>query len=415
MPLDKPIEDGQLGEGDILKILNTADDDKDDDKNDDDKEDEPLKLEGKDDDKKDDDSDDDDDTDDKKDDDEVEDDDEEEDKVDDEELQLLTPYRKQEILKAFPGLDKKFPFIFHAYYGYQQYTDVFPTIEDAKEAVDKAKTLDKFASEIMSGKIENVIREVSGNDKAYRRMIDDYIPALARVNQNAATHVVSGIYKNAIASMLNFAKENDNEDLAKAAGVLHQFLFTTNKFTPHQRLSKDSEVEETDQISEERRQFQKERFEQVQNDMIERMDNQIQATISANIDPKGQMQGFVKRHAAKEAFDLLERNLLADKAFKSTMERLWRAAVEDNYSAASRGRIRKAFLSRATALLPGVLKSVRNEALKGGSGKKSSDKDRRGHLPVNRTPSSGNNSGGNKDKKGGIPKGMSIDAFIMSD
>src|SRR5262245_51212983 len=52
----------------------------------------------------------------------------------DEQLELVTPVRRREILKKYPNLFKDFPYLEKAYYREQQFTELLPTIEDARNA-----------------------------------------------------------------------------------------------------------------------------------------------------------------------------------------------------------------------------------------------------------------------------------------
>ncbi len=59
--------------------------------------------------------------------------------------------KRQQILKEFPELFKKFPAIEHAIYREQQYAEVFPTINDAKEALARNQDFKSFENELFSG------------------------------------------------------------------------------------------------------------------------------------------------------------------------------------------------------------------------------------------------------------------------
>lgn len=338
--------------------------------------------------------------------------DEDEDKLDESELDLVAPYKKKEILKEFPNLDKKFPYLFHAYYGHQQFVEVFPTVEDAREASDKAQILDAFEKDVMSGSTEKVLKAIAQDERAFNKLVDDYLPALHRVNKEAATHIVTNVYKNAILQMAQHADETKDDELKEAVLRLNKFLFNTDKITLPQKLAKtDDTAEKT--IAEERRQMAMQRFDEVQGDLQQRVDNSIRATIAANIDKQNSMSPFEKKHATEEAFGLLEKALLANKPFRGQMDQLWKAAFSSNYSRPSLERIKSAFFAKAKTVLPAVIKQARSEALKGKGRKKSSDDDttdRRGHLPVGRHSSGGNRS--KEDNKEGKKRGESTLDFF---
>src|SRR5881396_2432670 len=68
---------------------------------------------------------------------------------DEEKLELVTPIPRREILAKYPQLFKDFPYLEKAYYREQQFTELLPTIEDAKIAVEKSSILDKFENDVM--------------------------------------------------------------------------------------------------------------------------------------------------------------------------------------------------------------------------------------------------------------------------
>ena len=59
---------------------------------------------------------------------------------DEEKLELTTPVRRKEILTKYPNLFKDFPYLEKAYYREQQFTEIYPTIDDARAASEKGQT-----------------------------------------------------------------------------------------------------------------------------------------------------------------------------------------------------------------------------------------------------------------------------------
>jgi len=334
------------------------------------------------------------------------------DELDESKFDLIAPVSKKEILAAFPELFKKFPQLEVSYYRDRQFTEILPTIDDAKEAVEKSQTLDRYETQLLKGNTSEILQTVKENDpEAFNRIADNYMAVLHKVDEKAYYNVVGNLIKFTIMNMANEAKEKNDEKLLEHATALNEFVFSTKKWTGPTRLSKEeTKVEES--VSEERKAFLQERFMTVQSDLQTKADNAITSTIDANIDQNKQMTPFVKKHATKDAFDKLEELLGQDKQLKVVLNRLWKSSQEDKYSSSSLDKIKSAYLSRAKTLLPSVIKLARQEALKGIGKKTSSDdeKDKRGHITVGRTSSSEKPRGKNE-----IPKGMSNKDFIMAD
>lgn len=352
-----------------------------------------------------------------------------------EQLELVTPVRRREILKKYPELFKDFPYLEKAYYREQQFTEIYATIEDAKQASEKGQILDRFEGDLMSGNSETVLKAVKEtNPNAFLKMVDNYLPTLAKVDEKAYFHVLGNVTKHTIISMVNEARrlgvgmDADNKPLPgtglqQAAHLLNQFVFGSSEFQPPQNLSRDAKPEDNTrekQISEREQGFIRQQFETARTDLNTRVNNTLRNTIEANIDPKGSMTDYVKKNASREALDTLEEIINKDTRFRSLVDKLWDKAFESNFTRESVDRIRSAYTSKAKTLLPSVIKKARNEALRG-MGRRVKDDDtteestrKRGPVPAGRPRSQSQNTGKVKSASD-IPKNMSTLEFLSSD
>ena len=429
-PDDKSISGQEMGSREILDLLN-EDDDKDEslDLNEDKDKDE-KKIKDKEDIK---------DEDEKKEGEEEEDSDikalkdiedeleDDEIKEDDEKLELRVPVRKRDILKKYPDLFKDFPYLESSYYRERQYTEIVPTIDDAKEAVRKAGILDNFEKDLMSGNTETVLDTIKKNDpEAFNKVVDNYLVTLAKVDRDAYHHVSTNIIKHAIIAMVRESKASDNKALETAATVLNQFIFGSSEFTPPTNLHKPKNNEGEDKLAEERKEFVKERFETSRDDLSTRIDNVLKSTIDGNIDPKGSMTSYIKKTASKDALENLQNLMNKDKGFAVIKDKLWDRALDLNFNKESMDKIKSAYLSKAKSLLPSVIKKARIEALRG-MGKRikddvdekedSSNKEDKGKsaLKLGNSTSSSNSGKTLKDKARAIPAHVTSRDYLMQD
>ncbi len=289
--------------------------------------------------------------------------------IKDENLELMVPARRREILKEFPDLFKKFPYLERAYYREQAFTEITPTIEDAKVAVEKARILDNFENELSQGNTEKILASVkSENSEGFNKLVDDYLPALSRVDKTAYHHVLGTVIQDTIIAMAQEARAQGNENLETAAQILNQFVFASSKFEPIKPLSSGKPAEgevQKDDVSEERKAYIKERFDAATEELSTRVENTLKNTIAANIDPKGSMTDYIKNVATERVTDKLESLMAKDIRFKVVLDKLWEAAYKEKFAKPSLDRIKSAYLSRAKTVLPALIKEARNEALKG--------------------------------------------------
>src|SRR5215203_4396643 len=342
--------------------------------------------------------------------------------VDEDKLELVTPVSRAKILKKYPTLFKDFPYLEKAYFREQQFTEIFSHPDDARQAFEKAGTLDKFESDLFSGNTETILRVIKNDSpKSFAKLVDNYMPTLARIDKEAHNHVIGNTIKQTIMAMVKESRVAGNESLGTAAQILNQFVFASSEFQPPSSLTHEEKPEEVDeekvQLRNEKTALIRERFNDSRTELNTRVNNSIKATIEQNIDPRGSMTDYVKRTAIREAMEQVEKSIDADKRFKSIVDKLWEKSYHANFSKTSVETIRSAYMSKAKTLLDSVIKKSRNEALKGMGKRVSEDKNtntkssRRDQSSDDERPRSRNSSGKSSD----IPRGMSSLEFLMKD
>lgn len=342
-----------------------------------------------------------------------------EDVPNEEQLELVTPVRRAQILKKYPNLFKDFPYLEKAYYRDRQFTELLPTIDDAKSAIDKAKTLDSFEEDLLKGNTENMLLAAKNSDvNAFHKIVDNYLPTLAKVDGSAYSHVIGNVVKQTIIAMVSEARTSGNEGLQNAAQLLNQFVFGSTRFEQPKNLAKeDTKNDAEEKLREKERNFAKQQFNRISGELHTKVNNSLKSTIEQHIDPKQSMSDYVKRTASREAFETLDTLIKKDSQFKVLVDKLWERAEKSDYSEESINKVRSAFLAKAKSLLPSVIKKARNEALRG-MGKKVKDTDDTRNNDRRRSTDKDDNKGSrtpNNRGNSGVPAGMSTLDFLMSE
>ncbi len=344
---------------------------------------------------------------------------------DDEKLELVTPVRRKEILAKYPKLFKDFPYLEKAYYREQQYTELLPTIDDAKQAVEDQSILRNFEGDLERGNTETILTAIKTNSpKSFAKVVDNYLGTLQKVDEKAYHHVIGNVLKHTMVRMIEEARESKQDVLQEAAQILHQFVFGTSKWIPPTKLSSDEpDVKDDKELELTRREqaISERALRDANNSLDTKVNNKFRATIEANIDPKDSMSDYVKKTATREAYEQLGELISNDSRFKIIVDKLWERAAREDYSKASLDRIESAFVSKARTLLPSVLKKARNEALRG-MGKRVVDREEKDETPsVKKSPRKNfdreerepSRSKSSDPKK--IPSKMSTLEYLMSD
>lgn len=328
------------------------------------------------------------------------------------------PTRK-EIIAAFPDLYKKFPQLNNAFYRERQFTELIGDPNDARELIAKAKSLDGFEQYLQSGEIEKVFQGIKDtSQEAFNKLVDNLLPSLGRVNKDAHDIVIGNIVKHTVAAMAIQAKRKGDDKLREAAELLNEFVFGSSEYEPPVKLSREEKKDDT--VNQREQQLRVREFNSAKDDLNTKVDNVLRSTIDAYIDPKDSMSSYVRKNAVREVLETLPELVREDSRFQTLLDNLWKRAYSENYSQASKDRIKSAWLNKAKTVLPAVIKKVRAEALKGLAKKERSDDEetpptKRGIAPPGKTASSTSSGKSYKEKARAIPQGMSTKDYLLAE
>jgi len=302
-------------------------------------------------------------------------DEEDEDLTDKEEneLELAKIPSRKEIKAKFPTLFKEFPQLEQAFYREREYTSLFPSLSDAREAKESIEEYAGFQSELMHGNIEGVLKSVKSSDpKAFDKIAEGILDAMVRVDANSHLPTTRKITKGVLYQVNQLAKQNikkNPEDkraqqLEIATELLHDAIFNTVEvgLDPEQIQKEDPE---RTKFENERSEFEKTRFTDAFNRVSTKVNTVLTNSVTQNIDLKGILPPYVKSTVIKDVMSELDRQLVSDKPFKSLVDKLWLKAKNENYSSTAMGNLETALKNKAKSILPAIMKAKKGEAVKG--------------------------------------------------
>lgn len=337
-------------------------------------------------------------------------------KKDDDDTKLDVPPRKKDISAKYPKFFEEFPFFDKMMFRDKAYTEMFGSFDEAKEVFSKVERLNEFETQLLSGDTKDVLSTVKAADpKAFDKIVDNYLKSLHEVDPEAYKDVTENFTKRIILGMVEYAKKKDDKELDKAAKLLHEFIFDTDKWEDIKVRVKEERNEESEKIEKERADFLKERFEVARDTLTVKVDNILKATISEYIDPRGTMTPYEKKNAIAETLDRVHKKIAADPLYKKNLDRLWKAAFGDKFSVASIDAIKKSYLGRANnKTLADMIKEVRSEVLKGDRSK-GSTKEEKEETPSNRKIVNAGRPHQQEKKANERQKGETVEDFLARD
>ena len=261
--------------------------------------------------------------------------------------------------KSFSDSFKKHPELRKAYFEHRQFTEIFPSPEDAKEAYARAEDFRKFEDSVAAGNVDTVIQAViDSNPKAFETFAGDFLTNLRGMDDK--------LYKKAIAPELSrllrevavTAKKNQNKSLFLAVQHVSDFWFDEAippEFPERQRQPQDNQQQNQDFTA---------RKQDFFGELGSEIDSFLGTEISKNLDPKNVLPAMLKKSLTDDILQTALNKLKADKSAQNAFRILNINAARNGFRYEDRKKIRETYAQRIRPIIQQIKGPKIAEALK---------------------------------------------------
>lgn len=338
----------------------------------------------------------------KEDEDESEEDRQEKEDKDNKKSSVVIPQFK-EITKKYPTLFKDFPHLRHAFFHAKEYRELFPTVEDAKEAIDSLENFKSLEESLGRGELEDIVNTL----ESLKGLGDDVVPNLAlsflssikKIDQDLYYKVITPELVNFTRSMFNAGLRNENDNLKNAALVAAKHFFDDPKVASGEKDIKlpERETKKDDKLELDRQNFKRERYTVFYNDVVGDADTQLSEIVLDGLDPKSNMSEGMKELVVEKVLKEISKTLSSNSAHTARMNSLWKKANDNNFSSPYKSKIITAYLEAAKEVMPRIRSKIRANVL--GIRDRHSDANVGGNGQRKRVEP-GQNNGNNRGERG---------------
>lgn len=312
--------------------------------------------------------------------------DKKDDKKDDDEVDTSRPTIK-DIKTAYPDFFKKFPQMREMYFREREFSGLFPTVDDAKEASAKSEVFDNLNNDLTRGNPLTLLQSLAENNgRALVKVADNLLPSLLAVDKDLYLRTVIPVMEEVARSMHKKGVADKNKNMAAAAQFLSHFItgsYEIPKERDHQRGPTDRERDLEREVAT----AQQRDFNNAQSEVSDQLQTRLERDIMMELDKDRGLSDFMKKSIVAKVLEEVETVVGKDGRFVASQKALWRRASANGFRREDKASIRDAFLARVKPLVPGIRNRILNEA----RGRKSAGKDgqRKRQMPNSNAPVSG--------------------------
>jgi hypothetical protein len=294
----------------------------------------------------------------------------------------------KEIKSKYPQLFKSFPALRGVIFREQQFSDLFPTPEAAKTAVEYSEQFEQIRESVIGGDSKDFVKAIKAEKGGLEAFSRSILPALFEVDKDAHWAALEPTLQTVVRK---FYASSKDDNVRNAALFLSEFLFGDDKIATGEKSVVDEVKLAAEKArKEEREKYSKEQWNSFSADVSTTAYSRLEAVVLQSLAKESDLSTFVKNSAKASILQEVQAALHADKAHLSRMDNLWKRA-EKARSAEDKNSIINAYLSRAKQLVVTaknkILTEIRGDGAPPRTNKQQSEK--------RREPSAaGRNSGG---------------------
>ena len=295
-------------------------------------------------------------------------DDDKEDKKDkeDKEEEELIRVELSEINKEFPQFFKKFPTLKHAFFREQQFSEIYPTIEEAQKAADMQAAYEEISSAVTSGDAETFIGELTKESPdGLKKFATNFVPALLESNKDLYYDVVTPIVRQFVRNVYAHGVGENNDNIKNAAKIVHKVLFSGS----YDDVAKEGELatrkskDKDDTIEKDKQQYFQGKYQNLQKEVGDLLYGRLDEEINKGLEDLTKTRPGLKKMIFKDIRARVLDEMDKDKNHLSRMNQLWKREERNGFNGSLKNSFLVTFMSKAKTLIPKMRIEARKEAL----------------------------------------------------
>src|SRR5437870_1618000 len=271
---------------------------------------------------------------------------------------------------------REFQELRNAYHREAQYTELFPTLDDAREAAENNETFEKLNDALVNrGDVSVLLDAVKEADPAsVKRIATGFLDAVAKIDGalyvEAISPVIRRLAKNINEQGQKYLKRNkESEDglaLVATARNIMQFAFDDADAVEKDEPQVDPKITEREQeLLQRENAIRLDKYNSAYSTVLNSATRHIENAIAEGLDPNNTLNEFTRDTLVEKIRKEVESQVSNDQVHIRRMNSLWKRAEAEGYNRESLSRLISAYLERARPIIPSVRNKFRSIALKG--------------------------------------------------
>jgi hypothetical protein len=284
------------------------------------------------------------------------------DKVDAEETPKGSESYVASVKAKFPKVFDDFPGLRSSLFRAKLYSEVFPSIDVAREAAERLKVLDKVEDDIFEkGSTRELLTRIKKDDKAFKAITGNVLNDIRALSEDAYIDAIIPVLDELILGLYNAGLQRKDENLQNGA-LLVNFYVHGHTTLPN-GVQRKSEPKKDDTLDRERKEFSTKKFNAAKERVLDKIDTTVNVNLEKMVSKDKIKIPFIRTQLIRAIKEETLRTLGEDDIHVRNMEKLWKNAERTDFDSDSLTRIIGTGLGKIAQILPGIKNRLELEAI----------------------------------------------------
>lgn len=264
----------------------------------------------------------------------------------------------QQIKARDPKLLKDIPDLKHILFRDREITQLFPTVDDAREAAEGYQVFQQFQDDIASGDSSKLVAALAETNKeSLEAFAGGFLTTLEKQSKDLYLETLYPEFK----KLFRAAARSNDENLKNSAMHLHNFVFGDVELSAEVGLKSKKADPKEDELTKREQAFEQRQYTSFAKDISTVAVGRAKRIINKAFD-NSDLSDLIKESLTDKIYDRVDKAVTKDIRHMGNMNNLWKQAKAAGFTSEWKDRITNAYLSRAKLLIPKVRQQVLSEA-----------------------------------------------------
>jgi hypothetical protein len=270
-----------------------------------------------------------------------------------------------EVKAKYPTLFKEFPDLRKALFREQQYAELIPTVEDAREMVERDRDFQEYEEKVMDGDSSTLLRTIGSTDPAaLEKFVMNFLPTVEQLAPEVHGKALFPYIRRIFVNTLRDAKQAGNVNLENSLGHVAKYLWGTPEIPDERREAPPSKTREQLQMEEENRQLRGARAAEFKSAVVGDGLKTFEKSVSDTFVKDARFSPIERKALTTEIVERVRVALDRDARYNRNINAMWQRASQSAHPRALIPKLVTTFLGGAKSVMPAIRAKVVADALK---------------------------------------------------